>query len=394
MSAGILTLDSNSDVVTGLDTKFTTELTAGDFIVVTTGGVTYTLPVKTIMSDTDLTLARNYNGPSASGLAWTAVPRDTLNRISAQIAADTAYIIRQRVLEVDNWYQLLEVNGIITIKMADGSSYTGPSWLKLIDVMNTLGIDELLPLAEQIHTDAQQVANDKPIIIKAKDDALAAAVHAAASEGNAATSEGKAGASATTAAQRAADAAESAKQAAASNPLLALQKALNLQDLTDKNEACNNLDVYQKSEVYSKQEVDEFNNENTQEIKENTEAITVTNKRVGYALLDFGTMSLSQRKVMANPFGNSQPVEVIAETLRTDLTGAPVWSQTGWLFITGPAASFGVAANYVEGQGIVVQCGMTSLGHDNTYTGSGHQFNTGAVANNLPVRVHVRKVTA
>lgn len=234
MSAGILTLDSNSDVVTGLDTKFTTELTAGDFIVVTTGGVTYTLPVKIIMSDTDLTLARNYNGPSASGLAWTAVPRDTLNRISAQIAADTAYIIRQRVLEVDNWYQLLEVNGIITIKMADGSSYTGPSWLKLIDVMNTLGIDELLPLAEQIHTDAQQVANDKPIIIKAKDDALAAAVHAAASEGNAATSEGKAGASATTAAQQAADAAESAKQAAASNPLLALQKSLNLQDLADR----------------------------------------------------------------------------------------------------------------------------------------------------------------
>lgn len=237
MSAGILTLASNSNVVTGLDTKFTTELTAGDFIVVTTGGVTYTLPVKTIVSDTDLTLARNYNGPSASGLAWTAVPRDTLNRISAQIAADTAYIIRQRVLEVDNWYQLLEVNGDVTIKMADGSSYTGPSWLKLIDVMNTLGIDELIPLAEQIHTDAKQVANDKPIIIKAKDDALAAAVHAAASEGNAATSESNAAESASTASTAADEAAESARQAGASNPLLALQKSLNLSDLDDKDEA-------------------------------------------------------------------------------------------------------------------------------------------------------------
>lgn len=136
MSAGTLTLANNSDVVAGIDTSFTTDLSAGDFIIVTTGGVTYTLPVKTIESDTALTLARNYNGPAVTGAAWTAMPRDTLNRISAQIAADTAYAIRQRVLEIDNWYQLLEVNGDVTIKMADGSSYTGPSWLKLIDAMN------------------------------------------------------------------------------------------------------------------------------------------------------------------------------------------------------------------------------------------------------------------
>ena len=136
MSAGTITLENNSNAVAGIDTSFTTELAAGDFIVVTTGGVTYTLPVKSIESDTALTLARNYNGPAVTAGAWTAMPRDTLNRISAQIAADTAYIIRQRVLEVDNWYQLLEVNGDVTIKMADGSSYTGPSWLKLIDAMN------------------------------------------------------------------------------------------------------------------------------------------------------------------------------------------------------------------------------------------------------------------
>lgn len=136
MSEGTLTLANNSDVVAGIDTSFTTDLSAGDFIVVTTGGVTYTLPVKTIESDTALTLARNYNGPAITAGAWTAMPRDTLNRISGQMAADTSYAIRQRVLEIDNWYQLLEVNGDVTIKMADGSSYTGPSWLKLIDALN------------------------------------------------------------------------------------------------------------------------------------------------------------------------------------------------------------------------------------------------------------------
>ncbi|MFU0930914.1 tail fiber domain-containing protein [Kluyvera cryocrescens] len=136
MSAGTLTLTNNSAAVMGSGTVFNNDLAAGDFIVVKAGGVTYTLPVKTIESNTALTLARNYNGPAIAAGAWTAMPRDTLNRISAQIAADTAYAIRQRVLEIDNWYQLLEVNGDVTIKMADGSSYTGPSWLKLVDAMN------------------------------------------------------------------------------------------------------------------------------------------------------------------------------------------------------------------------------------------------------------------
>lgn len=234
MSAGTLTLTNNSAAVTGSGTAFNNELAAGDFIVVKAGGVTYTLPVKTIEGDTALTLARNYNGPDITAGAWTAMPRDTLNRISAQIAADTAYAIRQRVLEIDNWYQLLEVNGDVTIKMADGSSYTGPSWLKLIDVMKEMQIDVLIPIAEQIRADAQQVADDKPVILQAKDDAEAAAVAAASSESNAAKSETNAAASKDTAAQKAEDAAESARQAAESNPLLALQKSLNLSDLADR----------------------------------------------------------------------------------------------------------------------------------------------------------------
>lgn len=241
MSAGTISIQNNAAAVAGDGTVFTTELSAGDFIVITTGGVTYTLPVKSIESDTALTLARNYNGPAVTGAAWTAMPRDTLNRISAQIAADTAYIIRQRVLEVDNWYQLLEVNGNVTIKTADGSSYTGPSWLKLIDVMKEMQIDALIPLAEQIHADAQQVAEDKPVIVQAKDDAIAAASAAATSEGNAATSESNAATSASTASEKADEAAESAKQAGASNPLLALQKSLNLRDLEDRSESWMNV---------------------------------------------------------------------------------------------------------------------------------------------------------
>ena len=241
MSAGTITLANNSNAVAGIDTSFTTDLSAGDFIVITTGGVTYTLPVKSIESDTALTMARNYNGPAVTGAAWTAMPRDTLNRISGQMAADTSYAIRNRVLEIDNWYQLLEVNGDVTIRMADGSSYTGPSWLKLIDVMKEMQIDQIIPIAEQIRADAQQVAEDKPVIIQAKDDAEAAATAAAASEKNAATSEDNAASSASTASTKADEAAESARQAAESNPMLALQKSLNLSDLADRAAAWQNV---------------------------------------------------------------------------------------------------------------------------------------------------------
>ncbi|MCV9863310.1 phage tail protein, partial [Salmonella enterica subsp. enterica serovar Senftenberg] len=43
MSAGTLTLTNNTDAVTGSGTAFTAELAAGDFIVVTVGGIPYTL---------------------------------------------------------------------------------------------------------------------------------------------------------------------------------------------------------------------------------------------------------------------------------------------------------------------------------------------------------------
>ncbi|MGQ4900312.1 phage tail protein, partial [Citrobacter freundii] len=50
MSAGTLTLTHNSAAVAGSGTAFTTEVAAGDFIVVTVGGVPYTLPVKSVES--------------------------------------------------------------------------------------------------------------------------------------------------------------------------------------------------------------------------------------------------------------------------------------------------------------------------------------------------------
>lgn len=122
--------------------------------------------------------------------------------------------------------------------------------------------------------------------------------------------------------------------------------------------------------------------------------IIATNARVDYAMLDFGTMALSERKVMDNPFGINQPVEVVAEIQRTDLSSLPQprWGETGWIYANG--GGYGVKASYMEGEGIVVQCGNLSMGNNSTQTGSPHQITSTANVNNLPVRVHVRKITA
>ena len=79
MSAGTLTLTNNSAAVTGSGTAFTTELAAGDFIVVTVGGIPYTLAIKTVNSNTSLTLVSSYTGPTQAGAAWYAVPRVAMN---------------------------------------------------------------------------------------------------------------------------------------------------------------------------------------------------------------------------------------------------------------------------------------------------------------------------
>ncbi|WP_233596325.1 tail fiber domain-containing protein [Citrobacter koseri] len=137
MSAGTLTLTNNSAAVTGSGTAFTTELAAGDFIVVTVGGVPYTLPIKTVNSNTSLTLVSNYTGPTQSGAAWSAVPRVALNMVTAALVAQSAEALRGLNYDKQNWQQLFSVNGNITVTLPDGSQFSGPSWLYMVNTVAT-----------------------------------------------------------------------------------------------------------------------------------------------------------------------------------------------------------------------------------------------------------------
>lgn len=128
MPAGTIALTNNSESVTGTGTSFNTELKVNDFIVAVVGGVPYTLGVKSIESNTALTLIQIYNGPSAAGLAWTPVPFGTMAAITAQLAAQVTYAIRGFNLDKANWQQVFTGTGNVTINLPDGTSWTGPAW--------------------------------------------------------------------------------------------------------------------------------------------------------------------------------------------------------------------------------------------------------------------------
>ena len=128
MSAGTLTLTNNSDAVSGAGTVFSNELAAGDFIVVTVGGIPYTLPVKAINSNTSLTLVSNYTGPTQSGAAWSAITRFAMNLVTAALVAQSAEALRGLNYDKQNWQSIFSGTGNVTVRLPDGSSWTGPAW--------------------------------------------------------------------------------------------------------------------------------------------------------------------------------------------------------------------------------------------------------------------------
>ena len=263
MSAGTLTLTSNSDLVSGAGTSFSTELTAGDFVVVIVGGVTYTLPVKSVEGNTEITLISKYPGPTQQGSAWNAVPRATQNQVTAALVVQSTEALRGLNYDKQNWQAVFSADGNITVFLPDGTSFSGPSWKSIAETLSTLDVDYLNQLAAQINQDAQQVEADKNTVVdtaqQVSTDAQTASTAATGAQG-----------SATEAAQSETNAEDykelarkyalnpedspvtgneyssfhyseksrkSAEEAASHNPVEALVKSLNLSDLADRADA-------------------------------------------------------------------------------------------------------------------------------------------------------------
>lgn len=128
MPAGTIALTNNSTTVGGTGTAFTSELKVGDFIGVTVGGSPYTMIVASIASNTQLTIAQAYNGPTASGLAWYGVPATLKYAITQQVLNDMATNQRGMIAQLANWQKIYSDAASVTVERPDRSSFTGPSW--------------------------------------------------------------------------------------------------------------------------------------------------------------------------------------------------------------------------------------------------------------------------
>lgn len=128
MPAGTIALTNNSTAVVGTGTSFTSELKTGDFVYANVGSAPFTLVVASISSDTQLTLAIAFDGPTTSGLSWNAVPASVQVAITQKILNDFASVARGRILDFQNWQKIYSDEQSVTVTRPDRTQFTGPSW--------------------------------------------------------------------------------------------------------------------------------------------------------------------------------------------------------------------------------------------------------------------------
>ncbi|MDM3084690.1 phage tail protein [Citrobacter sp. Cf141] len=138
MSAGVIQLTHNSATVLGYQASFSTTLQPGDFVVSVVGGIAYTLPVKSIESNDSLTLVSAFTGPTANNLAWDAVSRVALNMVTAAMVVQNTEALRGLNYDKQNWQLIFSSSGDVTVKLPDGSSFTGPAWGGIAASLNSI----------------------------------------------------------------------------------------------------------------------------------------------------------------------------------------------------------------------------------------------------------------
>ena len=95
-------------------------------------------------------------------------------------------------------------------------------------------------------------------------------------------------------------------------------------------------------------------------------------------------LAINTRYVLTNPFGANVPVLGWAEVYYNNR-----WSQTGYF------DGYGVALNYVQGEGIIIQTGANALlTAKSSHAGGGHGMSGSTSITTAPCRVFIQKLGA
>lgn len=205
MAAGTLSVTNNSKAVVGVGTTFTA-FKAGDFLTLVVGQAPYTVAIASVESDTALTLVLPFDGPTATGLAWDGVARDTMSLATMGVTVQAQKALRLMIADENNWRAIFGDAEEITVTSPNGQVMQGMSWGYLSSLLKDVDPVELQNIANQAVSAKNQAVTAKNDAVSAKNDAQTAKTAAETARTQAQ--------SAKTAAESARDDAQTAKTAA------------------------------------------------------------------------------------------------------------------------------------------------------------------------------------
>lgn len=205
MAAGTLSVTNNSKAVVGVGTTFTA-FKAGDFLTLVVGQVPYTVAIASVESDTALTLVLPFDGPTATGLAWDGVARDTMSLATMGVTVQAQKALRLMIADENNWRAIFGDEEEVTVTLPNGQVMQGMSWGYLSSLLKDVDPVELQNIANQAVNAKNQAVTAKNDAVSAKNDAQTAKTAAETARTQAQ--------SAKTAAESARDDAQSAKTSA------------------------------------------------------------------------------------------------------------------------------------------------------------------------------------
>lgn len=148
MAAGTLSVTNNSKAVVGVGTTFTA-FTAGDFLTLVVGQVPYTVAIASVESDTALTLVLPFDGPTATGLAWDGVKRDTMSLATMGVTVQAQKALRLMIADENNWRAIFGDEEEVTVTLPNGQVMQGLSWGYLSQLMKQIDPVEMRNLQQQ-----------------------------------------------------------------------------------------------------------------------------------------------------------------------------------------------------------------------------------------------------
>ena len=148
MAAGTLSVTNNSKAVVGVGTTFTA-FNAGDFLTLVVGQVPYTVAISSVESDTSLTLVLPFDGPTATGLAWDGVKRDTMSLATMGVTIQAQKALRLMIADENNWRAIFGDAEEVTVTLPNGQVMQGMSWGYLSQLMKQIDPVEMRNLQQQ-----------------------------------------------------------------------------------------------------------------------------------------------------------------------------------------------------------------------------------------------------